>query len=115
MKYMEYITLYVYIYILKEENIIPTLLIKNLPDTYSSNELYNLCNGFGPIESYHYESLCNIGSVTYNIKNRSGKIPRNALLTLTGSYVKNKHIKVEFDKDGMVLILYIKINYFTLC
>jgi len=87
--------------VFEDENIIPTLLIKNLPDTYSSNELYNLCNGFGPIESYQYESLCNIGSITFNLKNKSGKIPRNALLTLTGSNVKNKHIRVEFDRDGL--------------
>jgi len=87
--------------VFEDENIIPTLLIKNLPDTYSSNELYNLCNGFGHIENYQYESLCNIGSITFSLKNRSGKIPRNALLTLTGSIVKNKHIKVEFDRDGL--------------
>jgi len=83
------------------ENIIPTLLFKNLPDTYSSNELYNLCNGFGPIETYKYEPLCNIGSITYNLANKNGKIPRNALLSLTGSLVKNKYIKVEFDRDEL--------------
>jgi len=83
------------------ENIIPTLLFRNLPDTYSSNELYNLCNGFGPIETYKYEPLCNIGSITYNLANKNGKIPRNALLSLTGTLVKNKYIKVEFDRDEL--------------
>ncbi|ORX57824.1 hypothetical protein BCR36DRAFT_580395 [Piromyces finnis] len=85
--------------VFEDENIIPTLLFRNLPDAYSSNELYNLCNEFGPIESYKYESLCNIGSITYNISSRNGKVPRNALLTLTGSLVKDKYIKVEFDRN----------------
>ncbi|ORX86123.1 hypothetical protein BCR32DRAFT_241259 [Anaeromyces robustus] len=87
--------------VFEDENITPTLLIRNLPDTYSSNELYNLCNEFGPIRTYKYEPLCNIGSITYdNSENRNGKIPRNALLTLTGTLVKNRYIKVEFDKNG---------------
>jgi len=86
--------------VFEDENIIPTLLFRNLPDTYSSNELYNLCNGFGPIEVYKYDSSCNLGSITYSISSRNSKIPRNALLSLTGSLVKNKHIKVEFDRNG---------------
>jgi len=85
--------------VFEDENIISTLLFRNLPDTYSSNELYNLCNEFGPIETYKYESSCNVGSITYSLGNRNGKIPRNALLTLTGSLVKNRYIKVEFDRD----------------
>jgi len=95
-----------FIIILKGENTIPTLLFRNLPDTYSSNELYNLCNGFGPIEAYKYEPLCNIGSITYKLANKNGRIPRNALLSLTGSLVKNKRIKVEFDRDGNINIDY---------